>query len=74
MPGKTSALVTGDMTFAEVISRYPKSVPVMLKYGLHCIGCHIATTESVERGAEAHGFSKAKTKELIRDLNKAAKR
>ena len=74
MAKKAKDLVTGSMALGEVISRYPATVPVMLKYGLHCIGCHVAAWESVEQGAAAHGLSKEKARALIRDLNKAAKK
>ncbi len=68
------ALITGSMTLGEVITGYPGTIPVMLKYGLHCIGCHVAASETVEQGAAAHGLSKEKAKALLRDLNKAAKK
>lgn len=73
MAKKTEEPVKGGMTIAEVVSKYPKTIPVMLKHGLHCIGCHVAQWETVEQGAAAHGLSKEQAKELLRDLNKAAK-
>lgn len=74
MAKKAKDLVTKGMTLAEVVSKYPKTIPVMLKYGLHCIGCHVAAWETVEQGAAAHGLSKEKAKALLRDLNNAAKK
>ena len=62
------------MTIGEVVSKYPQTAPVMLKYGLHCIGCHVAQWETVEQGAAAHGLSNEKAKALLKDLNKAAKK
>ena len=34
--------IVKDMTLGEVIQKHPETVPVMVKHGLHCIGCHIA--------------------------------
>jgi len=67
-------LVRGDMTLGEVIDRYPAAVPVMLRYGLHCVGCHVAASETVEQGAAAHGLNPTDVKKLLADLNKAARK
>jgi hybrid cluster-associated redox disulfide protein len=57
------------MTFGEIMKNFPKSAQIMAKHGLHCIGCHIAVTETLAEGASAHGFSNEKLKQLIEDLN-----
>lgn len=57
-----------DMTFQEVLSKYPKTAQVFLKYGMHCIGCVMASGETIEQGALAHGID---VKKLITDLNKS---
>lgn len=68
MPDKISK----DMTFGEVMRSFPKSVPVMAGYGLHCIGCHISVSETIEEGAQAHGFDNDTLNRLIKDLNEQA--
>ena len=55
-----------DMSLGEVISRYPETVEVFTKHGLHYIGCAIASFESIEQGALAHGIDVNK---LVKDLN-----
>lgn len=67
-------LITGKMTLGEVIEKYPSTVPVMLEYGLHCIGCHVAAYETVEQGAAAHGLGTGEIERLLADLNKAARK
>ena len=59
-----------DMTIEEVVKNHPETIPVFLKYGLHCIGCHVANWETVEQGAMTHGISNFD--EMLRDLNQAA--
>ena len=59
--------ITKNMTLGETVSKYPESAEVLLKYGLHCIGCHVATWETLEQGASGHGIDVDK---LVNDLNK----
>jgi hybrid cluster-associated redox disulfide protein len=68
MPDK----INKEMTFGEVMKSFPKSVPIMAGYGLHCIGCHISTSETIEEGAQAHGFDSNTLQKLIKDLNEQA--
>jgi len=59
-----------DMTFNEVLRKYPDTVKVLKKYGLKCFGCLGAEAESLEYGAVAHGVD---LESLLKDLNKALK-
>jgi len=59
--------ITKEMTFGEVLKKYPETVKTFFQYGMHCFGCHIATEETIEQGALAHGVAVDK---LIEDLNK----
>jgi len=58
------------MTLGEVVQKYPETAEVMLKYGLHCVGCHIAAWETIEQGALAHGLDKKKINEMLKEMNK----
>jgi hybrid cluster-associated redox disulfide protein len=62
------AKITKDMTFDEVLKKYPNTVKTFFQYGMHCFGCHLAVDETIEQGATAHGVEVDK---LIEDLNKA---
>jgi len=63
-----------DMTFGELIKKFPKSGPILAGYGLHCIGCHIGVMETLEQGVAAHGLSSSDLDKRIEDLNKNAVR
>ncbi|MEM7819990.1 MAG: DUF1858 domain-containing protein [Candidatus Aenigmatarchaeota archaeon] len=65
------ALVTANMSIGDVISKYPESAEIMLKWGLHCIGCHVAAWESIEQGAAAHGLNKAQIAKMVAEINAA---
>ncbi len=60
------------MTFGELIQNFPNSGQIIAGYGLHCIGCHIGITESIEEGARAHGLSEDEINTMIKELNELA--
>jgi hybrid cluster-associated redox disulfide protein len=63
-----SDTITRDMPIGTVVKEHPETVPVFLKHGLHCIGCHVAAFESVAEGAQAHGID---VDPLMTELNEA---
>ncbi len=63
-----AAKITKDMTFGEVLKKHPETVKTFFEYGMHCFGCHLSVTETIEQGAMAHGVEIDK---LIEDLNKS---
>jgi len=65
------AKISKEMTFNEVLRKYPDSVKVLKKYGMNCFGCQGAEAESLEDGAIAHGVH---LDSLLKDLNGALKR
>ena len=59
--------ITKNMTFGQVLKDYPQVVPIFMKFGMHCIGCHIAVSETLEQGALAHGVD---ADDLVNELNR----
>ena len=57
---------TADMTIAQAIAVDKRSVPIMLEYGMHCLGCPMANGESLQAACAVHGGDVA---ELIEKLN-----
>ncbi len=47
-------MITRDMTIAEIIAKYPKTIPVFSEFGLDCRECQIADYEELEHGASVH--------------------
>jgi len=62
--------ITPDMMLGEAVSRYPQTIEVLFKYGLHCIGCHVSAYESIEQGAMAHGLGEKEVKKMVEEMNK----
>jgi len=65
--------ITKDMTLGEVLQKYPDTAKILFKNGLHCIGCQIATVESIEQGCMAHGLDEEKIDAMIKEMNEAVK-
>ena len=65
------AKINKEMTFNDVLRKYPDTVKVLKKYGMSCFGCLGAEVESLEDGAAAHGVD---LDYLLKDLNKALKK
>ncbi|MBI4738301.1 iron-sulfur cluster assembly accessory protein [Candidatus Woesearchaeota archaeon] len=63
--------VTKDMIIANVAAKYPAAVQVMLSHGLHCIGCHANTEDSIEAGALSHGIPPQEIEAMVTDINEA---
>ena len=61
--------ITKKMTLGEVVTKFPQAAEVMLKYGLHCIGCHVAAWETVEEGCKAHGIPDKDIDKMVKEMN-----
>ncbi|MDA8441022.1 MAG: DUF1858 domain-containing protein [Peptococcaceae bacterium] len=59
-------MITGDMSITDVVEKYPQTVDVFLRYGMHCFGCMAARFENLEQGALAHGID---VQNLLKDIN-----
>ena len=62
--------VTKKTTIGEVVEKYGyDAAKIMMKYGLHCVGCHMAAWETIEQGAFGHGIGEKELNEMIKKLN-----
>lgn len=59
-------MITKEMTIAEVIRRYPKTLPILRRYGLDCSDCQLADFEELAHGANVHHADLAA---LLAELN-----
>ena len=62
------------MTIVDIIQKYPHSIEIMFKNGLHCIGCHVSAQESLEEGCKAHGMDNKQIKSIVDEINKKIKK
>lgn len=61
------------MTIEEILGMFPykaqKLSQEITNAGLHCVGCHAATWETLEMGMMGHGKTNEQIDELVRRLN-----
>ena len=48
--------VTSDMTIGELIRMDQNIIPILMRAGMHCIGCPSSIGESIEQAAMVHGM------------------
>ncbi len=58
--------INKKMKIAEILEN-PKIVAELLKKGMNCVGCPMASCETLELGAIVHGIDPDK---LVEELNK----
>lgn len=64
--------ITKHMQIGDVVQKYPETFDVFTRFGLHCVGCHVAAWETIEQGAMAHGITDVDG--LVKALNEAVKK
>ena len=56
-----------DSNLSEIIEKAPEKVDILLKAGMHCIGCMASQFETLEEACMVHGID---VDELVAELNK----
>ena len=46
--------ITRKSLIGEIITNYPQAVEILQEHGMHCVGCHVATWETLEQAAKSH--------------------
>jgi hybrid cluster-associated redox disulfide protein len=58
--------ITKDMIIADVLDLDRGTIPIFFKSGLHCLGCSMASGETIEEACAVHGLD---CDQLILELN-----
>ena len=58
--------ISKGMTIGEVLRLNRGTARIFMEFGMHCLGCPHATSETVEQACAAHG---ANADELVHQLN-----
>jgi len=48
--------ITKDMIIADVLNMNRGTVPIFMQNGLHCLGCVMASGETIEEACMVHGM------------------
>lgn len=72
-PNKEKIVIHRQMTIEQILSLFPykaqKLAQEITRAGLHCVGCHAATWETLEAGMLGHGMGDDQINELVSRLN-----
>jgi len=66
------ALPTTDMTVDNVMRRWPLTIRVFVDFGMHCVGCPIATFHSVDEACREHRIDLERFLGRLREAARAA--
>ena len=47
--------ITRDTLISEVVENCPDAMPAFMDIGMHCVGCAMASGETIEQACAAHG-------------------
>ncbi len=67
-------VIKPNMRIADVVEKYPQAVAILTEHGIHCVGCHGSTIETLEEGCLGHGMSLSVFDSLLVKLNKATEK
>ena len=59
-------MIDKTMSISSVLKVDPETAPILMSFGMHCLGCPHATAESLENACFAHGVD---VNELVDQLN-----
>ncbi|MBL7159929.1 MAG: DUF1858 domain-containing protein [Candidatus Aenigmarchaeota archaeon] len=62
--------ISKKIKIGELIEKHPEAADLMMKHGMHCIGCPATLFESLEDGAKAHGVSDKNIDKMVEEINK----
>ena len=48
--------ITRDTVISEIVENCPEAMPVFQAIGMHCIGCVMASGETIEEACAVHGI------------------
>ena len=65
--------ISKGMLISEAIDLHPDIAPIIMDYGVHCIGCGGASFETIEEGFMGHGIPDDEIDRIIDDLNEFVK-
>lgn len=65
--------VRKEILINDLINNHPDVIPVLMGYGLHCVGCSFASHDTLETGAKMHGMNEEEVEMMLKDVNMTIK-
>lgn len=60
-------MINKDMTIGEIVRTDSSKVPILMNFGMGCVGCPSAQAETLEEAAMVHGIN---VDDLVAALNR----
>ena len=73
MQEQRNSEITKEIPINDLINNHPDVIPVLMGYGLHCVGCSFASHDTLETGARMHGMNEEEVEMMIKDVNMTIK-
>ena len=74
MAKKKTTKITGKTKLNELVYVNPEAAEILFEAGMACIGCGMASQETIEQGCLAHGMRKKQIEQLLKKLNTKSKK
>ena len=58
-------MIKKDMLIAELLRVKPEAAPILMDFGMGCLGCPSSQMETIEQAAAVHGLELEKLMEAI---------
>ena len=68
-PSVKQVFVSKDMTIGDVVQKYPEIAPILTQNGVHCVGCHVSSWETLEEGFMGHGMGEQDVDRVMLEIN-----
>lgn len=49
-------VLTADSLLSELLQENPKAAEILMRFGMGCVGCALASGETIRQAAEGHGI------------------
>lgn len=62
--------ITKEIGINVLVEKHPEVIPLLMAYGLHCVGCSFSEFDTLENGARIHGMDDEVLQMMIDDINR----
>jgi hybrid cluster-associated redox disulfide protein len=62
--------ITKNMLIGDIIKENRDAAIIMMQHGMHCVGCMVASNETLKQGCCAHGMDEKQVDEIVKSINK----
>ena len=49
-------VLTADSLLSELLQEKPEAAEILMRFGMGCVGCALASGENIRQAAEGHGI------------------